>query len=127
MAKSGGGKNAILLIIAVAAIGGAIYSLMSMKTENPQMEQWVYYIDPESVMNDPQTTFQVKVSELKNYAKKPMLDDPEANDRLTAAGICGNCKKWYPLIGHGDQPATCPVCKHTLADYDKEGNPRNPG
>ncbi len=121
MAK-GGGKNAVLLIIAVAAIGGAIYGITSMKNENPQNDQWIYYLDPESVNSDPQVTAKLKVSQLKDYADKPLVDDPAADDRLVKAGVCGACGKYYPLIGHGEKPAACPVCKADLANYDKEGN-----
>lgn len=127
MAKSGGGKNAILLIIAVAAIGGAIYGLMSMKNENPQYDQIIYYIDPESVLNEPQVTASLKASQLKEYSGKQLVDDPAADERLVRAGICGHCKKFVPLEGHGTMPANCPVCKKSLKEFDQNGNPKNPG
>ncbi len=115
MAK-GSGKNAVLLIIAVAAIGGAIYGIMSMKTENPQEDQWVYYIDPESVNSDPQVTAQLKISQIKDYMGKQLVDDPAADERLVKAGICPHCGKYFPLIGHGEKPDNCPVCKASLKD-----------
>lgn len=123
MAKSGGGKNAFLLIIAVAAIGGAIYLITSMKNENPQYDQWVYYVDPESVTKDPQITAKIKASEILDYADKQLVDDAEADARLVKAAICGHCGKYLPLIGHGQLPDACPVCKKSLAGFDKEGKP----
>jgi len=121
MAK-GGGKNAILLIIAVAAIGGAIYGIMSMKQENPQYDQMVYWIDPESVMKDPQVTASHKASETLALQGKSLVDDPAAEERLVKAGVCGHCGKYYPLIGHGQMPENCPVCKQSLAGFDTSGN-----
>jgi len=116
MAQSGGGKNAILLIIAVAAIGGAIYGIMSMKTTNPQNEQMVYFIDPESVLNDPQDVAELTTGELAKRRNDVLLSTPEADDRRQFAGQCPHCDKFFPLVGHGETPDNCPVCKESLRD-----------
>lgn len=124
MAKGGGGKNAILLIVVVAAIGGAIYFYKSMMPKgNEQYDQVIYYIDPESVMKDPQVTAKIKTSELKAYSNKQLVDDPAADERLVRAGICGHCGKYMPLVGHGGMPTHCPVCKKSLEGFDANGNP----
>lgn len=120
MAK-GGGKNAILLIIAVAAIGGAIYGITSMKQENPQYDQWVYYVDPVTLQDEQQVTYKIRASEIKDYATKSLAEDPAVEERLVNAGICGHCGKYIPLVGHGSLPETCPVCKESLEGYSKSG------
>lgn len=121
MAK-GGGKNAILLIIAVAAIGGAIYSLSTMKKENPQLDQWIYFVDPQSIQSDTQITAKIKLSELKDYQTKPLVSDPEAEERLVKAGVCGHCGKFFELVGHGEMPEKCAVCKQSLEGFDMHGH-----
>lgn len=121
MAK-GGGKNAVLLIIAVAAIGGAIYGISTMGNEVAQNEQFVYFVDPQSLMSDPQVTAKVTVNELAALNGAKLVDDPAADERLVKAGVCPHCGKYFPLIGHGQVPDECPVCKQSLEGYDKNGN-----
>lgn len=115
MANSGG-KNAILLVIAVAAIGGAIYFLTSMKTENPQDQNLTYFIDPESVLDDPQDFIAITAEDLRARQGEQLLSTPEADDRRKRAGVCPHCEKLFPLFGHGQRPPNCPVCKESLED-----------
>ena len=114
MAK-GGGKNAILLIIAVAAIGGAIYGISTMGTSNPQDQQMVHYIDPESVLNDPQDVASMTVEEFKKRRNDVILSSAEADERRVSAGQCPSCSKFFALVGHGENPEKCPVCDFDLA------------
>ena len=123
MAK-GGGKNAILLIVAVAAIGGAFFFFKTMMPqENTQYKQWIYYVDPETLNSDPQTTFKILASDLKAYAtsSKTISGSEEVDERLMTAGICGHCGKYIPLVGHGSMPQTCPICNQSLEGYSKSG------
>lgn len=113
MANSGS-KNAILLIIAVAAIGGAIYGISTMGTENPQDQQLVHFIDPESVLNDPQDVATLTTAELAKRRNDVLLSSPESDDRRVFAGQCEHCEKFFPLVGHGEKPDNCPVCKTAL-------------
>lgn len=115
MAK-GGGKNAILLIIAVAAIGGAIYGISTMGGSNPQEQQMVHYMDPESVLNDPQDVASMTVEEFKKRRNDVILSSAEADERRVSAGQCPNCEKFFPLVGHGEPPENCPVCDFDLTD-----------
>jgi len=115
MAK-GGGKNAILLIIAVAAIGGAIYGIMSMGTENPQSQMMVHYIDPESVLDDPQDVASMTVEEFSKRRNEVILSSKEADERRTPAAQCPHCGKFFALIGHGEAPEKCPVCGEDLTE-----------
>lgn len=115
MAKGGGGKNAILLIIAVAAIGGAVYLLMNMGVENPQDQMMVHYMDPESVMDDPQDVASMTQEEFAKRRNDVILSSAEADERRARAGQCPNCEKFFPLIGHGETPDKCPVCDYELA------------
>lgn len=116
MANSAG-KNVILLVVAVAAIGGAIYLLTTMKTENPQDQNVVHFIDPESVLNDPQDVVTMTAGELKTRRDDVLLSTPEADARRVYAGQCPSCSKFFPLVGHGETPPNCPVCNTDLSDY----------
>ncbi|MFI4872096.1 MAG: hypothetical protein ACIARQ_09810 [Phycisphaerales bacterium JB061] len=121
MAK-GGGKNAILLIVAVAAIGGAFFFFQSMMPEeNSQYDQWVYYVDPETLNDEQQVTYKIRADQIAEYATKQLADDPAVDERLVNAGICGHCGKYVPLVGHGSLPETCPICNESLAGYSKSG------
>lgn len=115
MAK-GGGKNAILLIIAIAAIGGAIYGITSMGNENPQAQTLVHYMDPESVLDDPQDVASMTIEEFSKRRNDVILSSAEADERRTAAGQCPHCSKFFPLVGHGEAPAKCPVCGGDLTE-----------
>jgi len=117
-------KNAVLIIIAIGALGGAIYGIMtSMKgNENPQDQQVRHFVDPESVMSDNQIGVTLTNAEFKAKRNSQLVSDPEADARLVPAGVCPNGGHFYPLIGHGEMPATCPVCGQDLTGYDKEGN-----
>ena len=121
MAK-GGGKNVVLLIIAVAAIGGAIYGISTMGNDVAQNEQYIYFLDPQSVNSDPQVTARVTVAEFANLGDRQLVSDPDADARLEKAGVCPHCGKYYLLIGHGEVPPECTSCKASLSGYDKNGN-----
>jgi hypothetical protein len=113
MANSGG-KNVILIIIAIGAIGGAVYFLTSMGEENPQDEQMVYFIDPESVLNDPQDVVALTTADFAKRRNDVLLSSAEADDRREFAGQCPHCDKFFALIGHSENPDNCPVCKEEL-------------
>ncbi|HED54279.1 MAG TPA: hypothetical protein ENJ00_08775 [Phycisphaerales bacterium] len=117
-------KNAVLVIIAIAALGGAVYGIMtSMKgNENPQDQQIRHFVDPESVMSDNQIGITLTNAEFKAKRNQQLVSDPEADARLVPAGKCPHGDHYYPLIGHGEMPPTCPVCKNSLEGYDKDGN-----
>lgn len=81
---------------------------------NPQLRRIVHFMDPRSVMDEPQDVVSLTVKEFAERRNDVLLSTPEADDRRVRAGQCPTCEKFFPLIGHGQKPDMCPVCNETL-------------
>lgn len=112
-------KNVVLGIIAVAALGGAvfIYSQNAGGGSDPaeslsQQQAWV--------CADCQADIRMTKEEYIQRANNRNVHCPNCQGaNWTPAVICTSpeCGKAIATIGHGRPPSTCPHCGHRLGDW----------
>ncbi|MCA9272194.1 MAG: hypothetical protein KDA31_04025 [Phycisphaerales bacterium] len=90
--------------------------------QDANAHQLIHFVDPESLLNEQQVTASISAKDFTQLAGKQLVDDPAVDERLVRAGICPSCKKFFPLIGHGEIPALCPVCNADLRDFNSHGH-----
>ncbi|MEL6498595.1 MAG: hypothetical protein AAF937_10710 [Planctomycetota bacterium] len=124
---SGGGKNIVLIVIAVGAIGGAAYLLSQSMGGGGTVDrnENVYFIKMDTQDSANPVGVTMKRSEYQSRIKnrRPILIDGSAE--VIPAGLCPE-GKYYPLGGHGEKPEVC-ACGNSLANYDVHGKPTNSG
>lgn len=122
---SGGAKNIGLIIIAVAAIGGAAYLLSQSMggggTINQNEKIYFVKMGTETTANPVGITMTMSDYNSRLRNRNPILID--GSDDVSRAGVCPN-GHFYPLGGHGDQPEFCTSegCGVRVQDYDLHGN-----
>jgi hypothetical protein len=125
---SGGAKNIILIIIAIGAIGGAVY-LITQSTggaTTPQDEQMRHFVDPSTIGSGDPAGVSMTLGEFKDNQRAGTVKASNGEaENLVAAGKCPN-GHYYALEGHGSMPASCSTCKVDLADYDQNGKLKTP-
>lgn len=124
---SGGAKNVVLTVISVAAIGAAIYLIVTSLNSggSAQDEVMQHFVDEASLNTDNPAGVSMTVSEFKAMARartSPVASNGSTD--LVPAGICPTDGKYYALVGHGETPPNCPHCDKDLSGYDVHGNPR---
>ena len=119
---SGGGKNIVLIVIAVGAIAGAAYLLSQSMSGGGTVNQneKVYFVKMDTAESDNPVGITMTLSEYQSRIRNrnPIIID--GSDDVVRAGLCPE-GKYYPLGGHLDQPETCP-CGNSLDGIDLHGN-----
>ena len=119
---SGGGKNIVLIVIAVGAIAGAAYLLSQSMSGGGTIDKSenIYFVKNDTVDDPEPVGVTMTMSEYNSRIKsrKPIVID--GSDEVTRAGLCPE-GKYYPLGGHADQPELCP-CGNSLDGVDLHGN-----
>lgn len=123
---SGGAKNVVLTVIAIGAIGAAIYLILNRPSaggsEQDQLLQ--HYVDESSLDSGNPAGISLTVAEFKSMARSgTQIVASNGSTEVVPAGLCPN-GHYYMLIGHGEQPEECQTCNVKLADYDLNGNPK---
>lgn len=125
---SGGAKNIILIIIAIGAIGGAVY-LITQQTggaTTPQDEQMRHLVDPSTIGSGNPAGVSMTLGEFRSRQSAGTIKASNGEaENLVAAGLCPN-GHYYALEGHGSMPAECATCKVKLDGYDQNGKPKTP-
>ena len=122
---SGGAKNIGLAVVAVAAIGGAVYLLSQSMGGGGTVNtnEKVYFVVNGTETSDNPTGTTMTLADYNSHMRnrKPIIID--GSDDVSRAGLCPN-GHYYPLGGHLEQPESCPAagCGIDLGPYDLHGN-----
>ncbi|MGP1272394.1 MAG: hypothetical protein ACTS22_03595 [Phycisphaerales bacterium] len=123
---SGGAKNVVLTVIAIGAIGAAIYLIVSsMGSGGSKQEQnLIHFVDEGSLDSGDPAGVTLTVSEFRTMqGRGTNVVASNGSTEIVPAGLCPN-GHYYPLGGHGAQPPACPTCSVDLAGYDANGDPK---
>lgn len=124
---SGGAKNIGLAVVAIAAIGGAVYLLSQSMGGGGTVDQNenIYFVKvgTETSANPVGVTMTMSQYKSRIQNRNPIVID--GSDDVLRAGMCPN-GHYYPLGGHADQPEFCTAegCGIRVQDYDLHGNPQ---
>lgn len=113
-------KNVILAILAVAALGGAVYLIATRQdnvSDDPreslsQVQVWI--------CRSCKTDFSMTKQQWMNAANAGTLGCPQCGSTEMANAVyCPNveCHKAIETIGHGRLPSTCPHCNLDLGEW----------
>ncbi len=118
---SGGAKNIGLIVIAVAAIGGAAYLLTQSMGGGGSIDtsERVYFVLDSSVGSENPVGITMSMGEFNSRIRNRNPIKIDGSTEVSRAGICPE-GKYYPLQGHLAMPATCP-CGNSLEGYNLHG------
>lgn len=122
---SGGAKNIVLTVIAVGAIGGAVYLLSQSMGSGGTVDknEKVYFVLNGTETSDNPKGREMSLSQYNSMVANRQQILIDGGDDVSRAGKCPN-GHYYPLGGHLDQPEVCPAagCGIRVQEYDLHGN-----
>ncbi|MEO1584739.1 MAG: hypothetical protein AAFR96_09235 [Planctomycetota bacterium] len=117
-------KNIVLIVIAVAAIGGAIYGISQAGGSGGTVDtnQMKYFTLASAVGPNNTTGVEMTLAEFQKRVRNgPKIEINGVTEDVIEAGKCPQ-GFYYGLEGHGGMPAVC-GCGDSLAGFDRHGNP----